>query len=139
MLLAEAHRMVANNPQLLAERSVGAVLFARDHSNSIPDDLGPIEVYAGADRLVTFSPVIIDDLFERWLSDMQAAGYVPPPRSSDPRADRSQRDLDVLRSMHTAGVPQDAARAALKAGSDKAQDRGPSYLHHLIRAAWGEP
>ena len=138
-LLNEARRMVANHPQHLGKRSAGGVRTSNGDTSAIPDYLGPIEVSANGDHAVTFSTIYTDSLFDRWLAGMQAAGYEIPNRSSDPRADRSQRDLDVLRSMHTAGVPQDAARAALKAGSDKAQDRGPSYLHHLIRAAWGEP
>ena len=42
-------------------------------------------------------------------------------------------------TMHSAGVPQNTAHAALEAGSDKAQERGPSYIRHLIRTIWGEP
>ena len=137
--MKEARRKVANNPQHLAERSVGGVLNAHDHEIAIPDDLGPIEVLEGGRHVVTFSAISTDHLFNRWLADMRAAGYCLPRRPDDSDTDRSQRDLDVLRSMHTAGVPPDTTQAALEAGSDKAQERRPSYVHHLMRAIWGEP
>jgi hypothetical protein len=131
--------MVVNNPQHLIERSVGGVLLAHDHDIDTPDDLGPIEVLNAGFHVVTFSTISTDHLYDRWLIDMQADGYQVPNRSNEPRADRSQRDLDVLRSMHTAGVPQDTAQAALEAGSDKAQGRDSRYLEHLISTVWGEP
>jgi len=142
MLLAEAHRMVANNPQLLAERSVGAVLSAPDHDHAIgtPDDLEPIEVLSAGRHVVTYSAISIGALLENWLADMMASGYALPPRTKGrPGTDRSQRDLDVLRSMCTAGVPQDTAQAALETGSDKAQGRrGNSYVQYLMSAVWEE-
>lgn len=139
VLLAEARRMVASHPQPLAERSVGGVLNAHDHAIDAPDDLGPIEVHQGGHHLVTFSAVSIDHLFEQWVSGMVHSGYRLPQRSDGPGVDRSQRDLDILRSMCTAGVPHDTAQAALEAGSDKAQERGPTYAQHLMRTVWGGP
>jgi hypothetical protein len=140
-LLEEARRMVINNPQHLAERSVGAVLNAHDHAiNNTPDDLGSFEVWQGSLHVVTFSAISTESLFENWLADMVASGYVLPQRNHDhPETDRSQRDLDVLRSMNTAGVPDHTAQAALEVGSDKAQKRSPSYVQHLMRTVWGEP
>jgi hypothetical protein len=141
-LLEEAHRAVVNNPQLLAERSVGAVLNAHDQDQAIDthDDLEPIEVLNAGRHVVTFSAISTDHLFNRWLTDMQAVGYEIPIRSNNQGVDRSQRDLDILRSMRTAGVPQVTAQAALEAGSDKARGRRvSSYPQHLIRTIWGEP
>ena len=60
MLLAEAHRMVANNPQLLAERSVGGVLTSLDLVTNTSDHLNTIEVYAHGDHVVTFSAISTD-------------------------------------------------------------------------------
>ena len=137
-LLDEARHMVANHSELLAERSVGAVLYAKNHATDTDDDLEPIKVLHGGHHVVTFSAISTDHLFDRWLTSMQTTGYNLPKRSKDSCADRSQRDLDVLRSMHTAGVPYDTAQAALEAGSDKAQERSPSYVHHLIRTVWGK-
>jgi hypothetical protein len=141
-LLDEARRLVANHPQHLAERSVGAVLSAPDHDHAIntPNDHEPIEVLNAGRHVVTFAATSTDSLFDNWLAGMMASGYVLPPRTEGRQgADRSQRDLDVLRSMCTAGVPQDIAQAALEAGSDKAQGRSSSYAQHLIRTIWGEP
>jgi hypothetical protein len=138
-LLDEARRMVINNPQLLAERSVGAVLNAYDHAISTDDYLGPIEVWQNSSHVVTFSAIHTDQFFENWLADMMASGYAIPQRAKGlPGTDRSQRDLDVLRSMCIAGVPQSVAKAALEAGSDKAQGRTSSYAEHLITSVWGE-
>jgi hypothetical protein len=124
-LLDEARRMVISNPELLAERSVGGVLYAHDHAIAIPDDLGPIEVLENGRHVVTFSAISMDHLFDRWLADMQATGYEIPIRSDNPRADRSQRDLDVLRSMHTAGVSHDTAQAALEAAVTRLRSKAP--------------
>ena len=139
-LLDEARRMVINTPELLAERSAGAVPTIGDHPTSpIDEDPGPIEIRQQGEHIVTFSAVSTDHLFEQWLSGMVRSGYVPPHRPSQTGTDRSQRDLDILRSMHSTGVPQNTAHAALEAGSDKAQERGRSYIRHLIRTIWGEP
>ncbi|MBT6109006.1 MAG: hypothetical protein HOH64_02770 [Rhodospirillales bacterium] len=69
---------------------------------------------------------------------MQISGYELPERSSRLGVDRSQRDLDVLRSMYTAGVSCMTAQEALEAGSDKAQARD-AYARHLMKAIWGQP
>jgi hypothetical protein len=140
-LLGEAYRLAAIHPKHLAERSVGAVPNAQEQTNSASTDdyLGPIEVRQGGHHVVTFSAISTDHLFERWLADMRAVGYETPRRVDDSDTDRSQRDLDILRSMHMAGVPRDTAQAALEAGSDKAQDRGRAYVQHLMRAVWEEP
>ena len=137
-LLDEARRLVANHPKLLVERSVGGVLNAHDHDLDTPDYLGPIEVLNDGHHVVIFSAISTDLLFEQWLADMVGAGYALPLRPDGSGVDRSQRALDVLRSMHTAGVPQDTAQAALETGSDKAQNRGPRYPQHLISTVWGE-
>ena len=76
--------------------------------------------------------------FDRWLAEMQAIGYEAPRRADNSDTDRSQRDLDILRSMYTAGVPRDTAQTALEARSDKAQERGSPYVQHLMRAVWGD-
>lgn len=131
VLLEEARRIVANEPQLLGKRSAGPVL-------TTPDDLGPIEVWQGGDHVATFSAVPTGHLFEQWLADMQASGYALPQRPGHSETDRSQRDLDVLRSMHTAGVPYHTAQVALAAGSDKAQKRGEPYIQQLMSAVWGD-
>jgi hypothetical protein len=139
-LLDEARRIVTNNHQHLVERSVGGVLNIYDHSiNDTPDDLGSFEVCQGSRYIVTFSQINTDFLFDRWLTEMQTAGYELPLRTNNSDTDRSQRDLDVLRSMHTVGVPLDTAQAALAVGSDKAQKQGLSYVEHLICTVWGEP
>ena len=138
-LLDEARRLAADHSELLAERSVGAVLNAHGHATDT-NDLGPIEVQQGGHHVVTFSAITTDSLFENWLTDMLASGYVLPQRAGGrPGTDRSQRDLDVLRSMYMAGVPRDTAQTALEAGSDKAQERGSPYVQHLMRAVWGAP
>ena len=135
-LLDEARRMVINNPQHLAERSVGAVLsFQNDDTDNY---LGPIEVLDNGNPVVTYSAISIDNLFKNWLLNMQIVGYELPERDDCSDTDRSQRDLDVLRSMHTAGVPCQTAQAALEVGSDKAQKRGDAYVEHLITAVWCE-
>jgi hypothetical protein len=139
-LLAEARRIVTNNHQHLVERSVGGVHSIHDHSiNETPDDLGSFEVYQGSRHIISFSATSKDNLFENWLTEMQATGYELPLRTNNSDTDRSQRDLDILRSMHTAGVPLDTAQAALAVGSDKAQKQGLSYVEHLICTVWGEP
>ncbi len=137
-LLEEARRTVANQPKPLAKRSAGPVLTTHDHTTSTPDDLGPIEVWQGGDHVATFSAVPTGHLFEQWLADMQTSGYALPQRPGHSETDRSQRDLDVLRSMHTAGVPYHTAQVALAAGSDKAQKRGEPYIRQLMSAVWGD-
>ena len=137
-LLDEASRMVIDNHQHLAERSVGGVLSNQDHDTVTDDDLGTIEVMDNGRPVVTYSAISIDSLFEKWLSNMLNAGYVLPRRANRPGTDRSQRDLDVLRSMHTAGVPCQTAQSALEAGSDKAQKRGHGYVQHFINTVWYE-
>jgi|APSaa5957512535_1039671.scaffolds.fasta_scaffold93892_2 hypothetical protein len=138
-LLDEAARMVITNPQQLAERSVGAVLSIDDHHDTYTDDyLGPIEVRDHGRHVVTFSVITTDSLYEDWLTNMQISGYELPERSSRLGVDRSQRDLDVLRSMYTAGVSCMTAQEALEAGSDKAQARD-AYARHLMKAIWGQP
>jgi hypothetical protein len=139
-LLGEAYRLAVNHPKPLAERSVGPVLNGHDHTTSDDADefLGPIEVLQGGNYVATFSAISTNHLFSRWLTEMQAAGCELPRRAGGSGTDRSQRDLDVLRSMHMAGVPHDTAEGALEAGSDKAQERGSSYTQHLMRAVWGE-
>jgi hypothetical protein len=137
-LLDEAARMVISNPQHLAERSVGAVLNAHDHSIDPDDYQCPIEVLDHGRHVVTFSAISTDSLYEDWLTNMQISGYELPDRSSRLGVDRSQRDLDVLRSMHTAGVPCQTAQEALEAGSDKVRKRGENYARHLITTVWGE-
>lgn len=138
-LLGEARRTVANHSQHLGKRSAGGVLVSHDDAtNPIDDDLGPIEVWHGDNHVVTFSAVSTGHLYDQWLTDMLASGYMLPQRSKYPsRTDRSQRDLGVLRSMQTAGVPDHTAQAALEAGSDKAQERGGSYVQHVMSAVWG--
>jgi hypothetical protein len=140
-LLDEARRLAADHSELLAERSVGGVLNAHDPATSTNTDdyLGPIEVLENGQHVVTFSAISTIHLFDRWLADMHAAGCEAPRRADYSGIDRSQRDLDVLRSMHMAGVPHDTAEAALEAGSDKAQERGSPYVQHLMRAVWGAP
>ena len=138
VLLEEARRIVANEPQLLGKRSAGAVPNSRDDSTDhIDDDLGPIEVWNGGEHVVTFSAISIDLLFEQWLADMARSGYKLPPRSNGSGVDRSQRDLNVLRSMHNVGVPWHIAKAALEEGSNKAQERGEDYVEQLLTAVWG--
>jgi len=138
-LLDEARRMVISNPELLAERSVGAVLYNQISGTENDDDLGSIEVQENGHAVAKFSAISADNLFENWLINMQVAGYELPEREGCSDTDRSQRDLDVLRSMHTAGVPHGTAQAALEGGSDKAQGRrASSYTQHLIRTIWGE-
>jgi hypothetical protein len=137
-LLDEARRMVINNPQHLAERSVGAVLNAYDHAISNDEYLGPIEVWQSGLHVVTFSAISTEFLFENWLTKMMASGYAIPQRANGrPGTDRSQRDLDVLRSMCIAGVPQTIAQTALEAGSDKAQGRKSSHAEQLVSTVWG--
>ena len=131
VLLEEARRIVANQPKPLGKRSAGPVL-------TTPDDLGPIEVWQGGDHVATFSAVSTGHLFEQWLAHMQTSGYSLPQRPGHSETDRSQRDLDVLRSMHTAGVPYHTAEPALAAGSDKAQKRGEPYIRQLMSAVWGD-
>jgi len=135
-LLEDAKRIVGDQPKHPGQRSGGPVLTACDHG--IPEDHGPIEIWQGENHIVTFSEMAPDRLFEQWLSNMLRAGYCLPPRQDGSGIDRSQRDLDVLRSMHTDGVPRHVAQAALEAGSDKARERGPSYVRHLLAAVWGE-
>ncbi len=137
-LLDEASRMLIHNPHHLAERSVGAVLSIGGPHHDTDDDLGPIEVLNHGRHVVTFTAISIDSMFENWLINMQISGYSPPQRAARPGIDRSQRDLDVLRSMHTAGVPCQTAQAALEAGSDKAQKRGKAYVQHVITTVWCE-
>ena len=116
------------------------MLNARDHtSDSDPEYLGPIEVYANGEHVVTFSAIDTDLLYEQWLTDMLTSGYSLPVRPHGSGTDRSQRDLDVLLSMHAAGVPLGTTQAALEAGSDKALDRGQPYVTHLLTTVWGEP
>jgi hypothetical protein len=139
-LLEEARHIDADRSQLLAERSVGAVLNGHGHATSTSADvyLGPIEVMERGNHVAKYSAISTEHLFDRWLANMHVAGYELPRRADDSDIDRSQRDLDVLRSMHMAGVPHDTAEAALEAGSDKAQKRGSPYVQHLMRAVWGE-
>jgi hypothetical protein len=137
-LLDEASRMVVRDLQHLAERSVGAVLSIGGHHHATDDDLGPIEVLDHGRHVVTFSAISLDNLFENWLINMQIAGYELSERDDCSDTDRSQRDLGVLRSMHTAGVPCQTAQAALEEGSDKAQKRGHAYVQHLIKTVWCE-
>ena len=137
-LLEEAHRLVSTHPELLAERSVGAVLYNQINGTDNDDDLGSIEVQANGHTVAKFSAISGDNLFENWLINMQAAGYELPEREGCSDTDRSQRDLDVLRSMHTAGVPCMTAQAALEAGSDKALARSNAYAQHLVTTVWGE-
>ena len=136
-LLEEARRMVFNNPQHLAERSVGAVLSIGDYHVANTDYyLGPIVVLDHGRPVAKFSAITTDSLFEKWLINMQIAGYELPDRGDRPGMDRSQRDLNVLRSMQMAGVDLDTAQAALEAGSDKAIERGSSYVENILTAAW---
>ena len=137
-LLDEARRMVINNPQHLAERSVGAVLYNKINGTDTDDYLGPIEVLKNGYAVAKFPAIATDSLFENWLITMQITGYELPDRGDRPGMDRSQRDLDVLRSMQMAGVPCMTAQAALEAGSDKAQKRGHGYVRHLIETVWCE-
>jgi hypothetical protein len=138
-LLEEARRMVATNQQHLVERSVGGVHSIHHHSiNDTPDDLGSFEVCHGGRHVVTFSQINTNFLFDNWLTEMQAVGYELPLRTNDTDTDRSQRDLDVLRSMHTVGVPLDTAQAALEAGSDKAHVRSEDYVENLMTSVWSE-
>ena len=137
-LLEEARCMVVSNPKHLAERSVGAVLYNKINGADTDDYLGPIEVLDHGRPVAKFSAISTDSLFENWLINMQIAGYELPERGDRPGIDRSQRDLDVLRSMHTAGVPCQVAQAALEEGSDKAQKRGHAYVQHLIETVWCE-
>ena len=137
-LLDEARRMVIDNHQLLGERSVGAVLSNQINGTDTDDFFGPIEVLDNGRPVVKYSAISTENLFENWLINMHVTGYKLPERRARPGVDRSQRDLDVLRSMHTAGVPCQVAEAALEAGSDKAQNRGHAYVQHLIKAVWCE-
>lgn len=69
---------------------------------------------------------------------MVASGYVLPQRTHNRSGvDRSQRDLDVLRSMYNAGVPRHTAEPALAAGSDKAQKRDEPYVQQILSSVWG--
>ncbi len=138
-LLDEAFRETGKHPKPLGKRSAGAVLFSSDYTiNDTHDDRGPIEIYQGGRHVATFSAISADLLFENWLADMQVSGYALPQRINHSGTDRSQRDLDVLRSMHVAGVSRGVAQAALEAGSDKAQERSAPYVHYLLSTVWGE-
>ena len=137
-LLEDARCAVANHPQPLGKRSAGAVLTSNGDTSHMNDVLGPIEVWLGDKHLVTFAAVSLDFMFEQWLTDMVRSGYLPPQPSNRAGVDRSQRELDVLRSMHNAGVPRHIARAALEAGSDKARERGEPYVGQLLTAVWGD-
>lgn len=135
-LLAKAHRIAESRLQPLSTRSGGPVL---SNSPIMPDVLEIFEVRAGEKHLATFSAIDADRLFGQWLKEMIGEGYELPRRQDSQEIDRSQRDLDILRSMQLAGVPPETARKALEAGSDKAQERGASYADRLISAVWGGP
>jgi hypothetical protein len=138
-LLAESEQLVSKRPKPLAKRSVGAVLNIESPSTNFDDYLGPIEV-TGDDEIVSnFSAISTDNLFDQWLGDMLASGYVCPQRSKGSGIDRSLLDLHVLRSMHTAGVPLSVAQAALEEGSGKAQERGSKYVQQRLGSVWGKP
>jgi len=137
-LLEEAKRMAANT-QHPGKRSAGAVLTSdADPTSHIDDDHGTIEVFQDGKHVVTFSPVSVDLLYQQFLDEMTRSGYILPQRPNGTGVDRSQRDLDVLRWMSNSGVPCNVAQEALEARSDKASERGPSYIQHLISAVWGE-
>jgi hypothetical protein len=137
-LLAEAEQLVSKKPKPLAKRSVGAVLN-NDHQASNSDDyLGPIEIWEGGMKVSDFSAISTDHLFDKWLSDMLDSGYVLPTASDGLNVDRSQLDLHILTSMHTAGVPLSVAQAALEKGSDKVEERGAKYVRSRLKTVWEE-
>jgi hypothetical protein len=116
-------------------RSMGPVLAAAGVTD--PLELEALSVYDRGKLIVTFSPVDPDTLYDEWLAEMMADGYQLPIRADGSGVDRSQRDIDVARSMAEAGVPPEIAAQALLAGSDKAQERGEGYVHHVLAAVWG--
>ena len=138
-LLEEAKRLLKYQPKLLDQRSAGAVPNISSHNTTDIDDyLGPIEILKDGKVIGNYSGVSTDNLFDQWLSNMEQSGYESPERFSRPGVDRSQRDLDILRSMYMSEVPCDLARAALEAGSDKAYKQGTKYVQHLMDAVWGD-
>ena len=78
-------------------------------------------------------------LYVSWLADLASKGYTPPTRHDGSGIDRSLQDIHVLRSMADAGVPRDTATEALHHGSEKAQERGESYVEHIVSAIWERP
>lgn len=135
-LLADARRIVGEQPKPPGKRSAGAVLTNNANLASHIDDGSSYEVSQDGKHIVTFSPVSVDLLFQQFLEEMTGSGYILPQRQNGTGEDRSQRDLDVLRWMSSAGVPCHVAQAALEAGSDKAQERGEPYVWHLISTIW---
>jgi hypothetical protein len=138
-LLDEAREIAGARTQPLDKRSVGAVQSPSGHiPSSTNADLGPLEIWDGERHVVTLPAVDIDSLYEEWLAVMIRSGYAPPWRQHGPGVDRSKQDLNVIRSMAYAGVTPDIAARALLEGSDKAQERGPGYVAHILEAIYGE-
>jgi hypothetical protein len=138
-LLDEAERSIDTQPKLLDQRSVGGVQNISNNNNIAKDNyLGLIQILNCGNVIGTYSAISTDTLFCHWLTNMERNGYILPKRSNNTGVDRSQRDLDILRSMYTAGVPYHTALEALEAGSDEAEDKGDRYVNHLISTVWGD-
>ena len=124
--------MVANNPQLLAERSVGGVLTSLDLVTNTSDHLDTIEVYAHGDHVVTFSAISTDSLFGQWLADMVTSGYALPQRQNHSGTDRSQQDLDVRAIVKSCVWADHAAARSWRSPSTNLTPR-------MISARWFDP
>jgi hypothetical protein len=70
------------------------------------------------------------------LDEMMGAGYVVPFRSSENGVDRSRQDIAVVRYLSRQCVRRKIIEAVLLQGSDKAKERGTSYVEKTINAVF---
>jgi hypothetical protein len=110
-----------------------------DSANLTDDDFA-IEIYDHGRHVVTMSAKYqIGDTktaYDRALKEMKAAGYVEPVGSSGTGIDRSRQDIAVVRFLRRRCVQRTTIKAVLFQGSDKASERGTTYVDRTIDAVF---
>ena len=69
---------------------------------------------------------------------MIAVGYVVPVRSSNNEIDRSRQDIAIVRYLSRQCVRRKIIEVVLLQGSDKAMERGASYVEKTINAVFNQ-
>jgi len=136
-ILMEAKQRISASPQSSPLSPGGGVTI--DTSNDTGDDL-PIEVYDHGRHFVTMSANYevgnICTAYDRALNEMTTAGYFSPIRNSGTGVDRSKQDIAVVHHLRSHCVHKEIIADVLLHGSDKAIERGTSYVEQTIRAVF---
>lgn len=111
-VLAEAREMLSAPSSSPSFTRKGRVL---DHD--LETDLSPGEAAA-----------LYHDVVEHLFKHFGADGFM----KADGRPDRSRIDYAVARHLACGGVPEPECAAVIKAGSEKAKERGSDYVEQLL-------